>query len=120
MPEGSVERRLDRIESRQDQMVETLAVIREKVEQTNGHVDDVLAEIGRVPPMEARAGRLPITDRLHSIEAVVTPVAMQAAVHTALDQRRGLTWTRAQKGVTIGGVVVGTVFTVLRFAGLGG
>lgn len=120
MPEGGLERRLERIETRQDTMLETLAVIREKVTATNGHVEDISAEVGRVPAWETRGERLPITDRLHSIEAVVTPVAMQAALSAALNQRRGVTWARWQVLVTMSGVVVGATFTVLRFAGYGG
>lgn len=120
MPEGGLERRLERIEARQDTMLETLSVIREKVEQTNGSVADIAAEVGRIPPWETRGDRLPITDRLHSIEAVVSPTAMQSAVLAALDARRASTWTAGQKVVTMAGVLVGAVFAALRFAGYGG
>lgn len=120
MPEMALERRLERIESRQDIIIESLAVVREKVEQTNGSVADIVAEVGRIPTWEARGERLPITDRLHSIEAVVTPTAMQAAGLAALDRRRASTWTAWQKVVTMGGVLVGAIFTILRFAGYGG
>lgn len=97
-----------------------LTVVRAKVEQINGHVEDLAAEVGRVPPWETRGNRLPITDRLHSVESVVTPVAMQAAVHAAMNARRGVAWSRWQVLVTLSGVVIGAVFTVLRFVGLGG
>lgn len=120
MPEGALERRLERIESRQDAMLETLAVIRQKVEQTNGSVGDLVAEVGRVPPVEARAGRVPITDRLHAIEAVVTPTAMQASVLAALDSRRASTWTKGQKILTMAGVLVAIVVGILNLPWFGG
>jgi hypothetical protein len=120
MPEGGLERRLERIESRQDTMLETLSVIREKVTATNGHVEDLAAEVGRVPAWETRGDRKPITDRLHNIEAVVTPTAMRAAFLSALDSRRASTWTKGQKVATMAGVLIGAVAAVLRFAGYGG
>jgi hypothetical protein len=82
------EDRLARIERRQDEMISTLAVIRERVETTNGHVDDLLAEVGRVPLIAARGSRPTITDRIHVVEATVSPTAIEAAVHRALDARR--------------------------------
>lgn len=120
MPEGGLERRLERIEARQDTTLETLAVIREKVTQTNGGVQDLVAEVGRVPAWETRGERRPITDRLHNIEAVVSPTAMQAAVIAALDSRRASTWTKREKLVTMGAVLVGVVIAILSFLGLGG
>lgn len=120
MPEGGLERRLERIEARQDTMLETLAVIRQKVEQTNGSVADIAAEIGRVPAWETRGDRLPITDRIHAIEAVISPVALTALITDAMSHKRASTWTAGQKVLTMSAVLVGTVFTVLRFAGYGG
>lgn len=120
MPGDAIERRLERIEARQDTMLETLVVIRQQVEQTNGSVGDLVAEVGRVPAIEARAGRLPITDRLHTVEAVVSPAALQAAVLGALDARRASTWTKGQKVLTMGAVLLGTAVTIARFAGFGG
>lgn len=119
MPDGGLERRLERIEERQDSMLETLAVIREKVTQTNGSVADLVAEVGRVPKIETRQGRLPITDRLHTIEAVVSPVSMSAALTSALDERRGATWTRTQKVVTMVGVAIAAGTSILHALGIG-
>jgi hypothetical protein len=81
------EARLARIETRQDEMIATLAVIRERVEATNGFVDDLRAEVGRVPLLAARGTRLSLTDRMHEVEGTVTPLSIEAAVHRALEHR---------------------------------
>ena len=120
MPDGGVTERLDRIETRQIEQLEAAARTDEQMRGLRGDVGDLLAEVGRVPSAESRGARLPITDRLHNIEAVVTPVAIRAAVHQAFDERKTHGWTLFQKSVTIAGVLVGMTFTVLRFAGLGG
>lgn len=120
MPEGGLEKRLERIEAHQDAMLETLAVIRFKVEQTNGHVDDMLAEVGRVPPVKARGARLPITDRLHNIESVVTPVALEATVVNALRKERSHGWTVLQKVALFAVAFAGAVEGLLRLFGVGG
>jgi hypothetical protein len=114
------EARLARIERRQDDMIATLAVIREKVETTNGSVADVVAEVGRVPLLAARGARPTITDRLHMVESTVTPVAIEAAVHRALDARRNTAWTRGQKALLFLFAALAGVIGLLNFLGLGG
>jgi hypothetical protein len=114
------EDRLARIERRQDDMIATLAVIREKVETTNGHVDDLVAEVGRVPLLAARGTRPTITDRMHIVEGTVTPVAIEAAVHRALDARRNTAWTFGQKAMLFLVALFTAVTTLLRFLGYGG
>jgi hypothetical protein len=101
-------------------MIQTLAVIREKVEATNGHVADVVAEVGRVPLLAARGTRLTITDRLHVVESTVTPIAIEAAVHRALDSRRNTAWTFGQKAMLFVFALLAAVTGLLRFLGYGG
>jgi hypothetical protein len=101
-------------------MISTLVVIREKVETTNGHVDDLLAEVGRVPLIAARGTRPTITDRIHAVEATMTPVAIEAAVHRALDARRNTAWTRGQKATLFLFAALASVTGLLRFLGYGG
>jgi hypothetical protein len=114
------EARLARIETRQDEMIATLAVIRERVEATNGFVDDLRAEVGRVPLLAARGARLSLTDRMHEVEGTVTPVSIEAAVHRALDARRNTAWTRGQKAMLFAFAAVASVIGLLNFLGLGG
>jgi uncharacterized protein (DUF1778 family) len=112
--------RLARIEERQDEMIAALASLEHKVDTTNGFVLDLRAEVGRVPLLAARGTRLTVTDRLHAVEGVVTPVAIEAAVHRALDARRNTAWTRGQKAMLFMFAAVACVIGLLNFLGLGG
>ncbi len=79
------------------------------VDQVNGHVADVLTEIGTVPDHRYRkADRRTVTDRLHTLEndkqaARIAAEALKAAAETraqaveAVEQARSRQWTRGQK-----------------------
>jgi hypothetical protein len=112
--------RLARIEDRQDEMIAALASISQKVDTTNGSVLDLRAEVGRVPLLAARGARPSVTDRLHIVEGTVTPVAIEAAVHRALDARRNTAWTRGQKAMLFLFAACACTVGLLNFFGLGG
>lgn len=119
MPGGSIESRLDRIEVSLQGVRETQVLLVAQVAEMNGHVDDLRAEVGRVPEIAMRGARTPITDRLHTIEGVVTPTAMEAAVHRALNARRTVGWTRFQKAALFIAALAGAVAGILRVFGVG-
>lgn len=79
---------------------------------------DLRAEVGNVPAADVRAGRPPITERLHNLEAQTSPIAMQAAIQKAIDNNRAAFWTRGQKLVTVAGVIIGAAAGVLRLLGV--
>jgi hypothetical protein len=112
--------RLARIEERQDEMISALASLEHKVDTTNEFVVDLRAEVGRVPLLAARGARPTVTDRLHVVEGIVTPVAIEAAVHRALDSRRNTAWTRGQKAMLFMFAAVACMIGLLNFFGLGG
>jgi hypothetical protein len=112
--------RLARIEERQTEMIAALASLGNKVDTTNGFVLDLRAEVGRVPVLAARGTRLSVTDRLHAVEGTVTPTAIEAAVHRALDARRNTAWTRGQKATLFMFAALASVTGLLRFLGYGG
>lgn len=120
MPEGTIERRLDRIEESLLSVRETQITLVAQVAEMNGHVTDLQAEVGRVPHAGVRGERLPVTDRLHKIEAVVTPVAIEAVMHRVLDARKSAGWTHFQKRALFLVAVVGASASVGRLFGLGG
>lgn len=119
MPGGSIESRLDRIEVSLQSVRESQVLLVAQVAEMNGHVEDLRAEVGRVPQLSMRGTRESVTDRLHTIEAVVTPTAMEAAVHRALNARRTVGWTRVQKAAVITAAVAGAVAGILRLFGVG-
>lgn len=120
MPEGSIERRLDRIEESVLSVRETQVHLVAQIEEMNGHVQDLQAEVGRVPRFSQRGQRLPITDRLHTIENVVSPAAQEAMMHRVLDSRKAAGWTHVQKRALFATAIVGAIASVSRLFGLGG
>lgn len=120
MSTGSVDHKLERIEDRQTEILVQLAAVVSKLDKVNGSVADLLAEVGNVPPVEARGDRKTITSRMHSIEATMSPAAFEAAMTRVMSHRRVAIWKQWQLRLTLASVVIGTVVTILRFAGFGG
>jgi hypothetical protein len=120
MSDGSLERRFDRFDERQTEILVTLGAVEGKLDKVNGSVADLLAEVGNVPERDARGDRKTITSRMHALEATVSPSAIEASMTRVLAKRRVAIWKAWQLRLTLLSVVVGMVFTVLRFAGFGG
>jgi hypothetical protein len=120
MSDGNLERRFDRFDERQTEILVQLGTMEGKLDKVNGSVADLLAEVGNVPDADARGDRKTITTRLHSLESTVSPSAIEAAMTRVLAKRRVAIWKAWQLRLTLLSVVVGMIFTVLRFAGYGG
>ena len=120
MPDGSITTRLDRIEQKQIEMLVTLKALEDGQAAERETLEDVVAELGGAPPRETRGNRQTVRDSIHELRGWCAPVAMEAAFRRVLNEKRATYWTRWQKGITVTGVIVGSLAAVLRLAGVGG
>lgn len=81
---------------------------------------DVVAEIGGAPPRASRGSRPSIRSSIHELRGFCAPVALEATFRRILQEHRATFWTRWQKGITVGGVIIGALAAVLRLFGVGG
>ncbi len=96
----------------------TLRELKHGVDTVNGHVADVLMEIGTVPDHRYReADRLTVTKRLHKLEndASASQIAQEA-----LRRTKDQAWTRGQKIGLFAFAAVGALGVLLRLVGVGG
>ncbi len=124
--------RVERLENEIDEMRKDMAVfIREAtlsfkelrlgVDQVNGHVADVLMEIGTVPDHRYRnTERRTVTDRLHKLENDSAAAKIAAVALKASEETRAMTreqaWTKRQKIALFIIAVVGAVVAVAGLA----
>jgi hypothetical protein len=120
VPDGSITTRLDRIEQKQADLLVAIQELRDSQQAARETLADVVAEIGGAPPRDTRGDRPTIRDSVHELRAVCSPVAIEGSFRKVLSERRGMFFTRWQRGITVTGVIIASVFTVLRFLGYGG
>ncbi len=97
----------------------TLSKLEQGVEQVNGHVADVLSEIGTVPDHRYReSNRQTITGRLHKLEndSNAAEIAKEALKQASESRAHG--WSRGQKIGAFVLLCVGTVIGILNAAGV--
>lgn len=119
MPEGAIERRLERIEERQQQIIVAIERLTLKAEVNAGTVSAVIAEVGGAPDVATRQGRLTMRDRIHDLENdTAAATAAKAALEAATAARIGQ-WTVREKTL-VGLCAIGTfAMSLLRVAGIG-
>jgi hypothetical protein len=91
--------------------------LKHSVAQVNGHIADLMMEVGEAPDHRYReAGRPTIRSRLHVLE---NDKATLAVATQALKEARNNNWTRAQKTGLFAFAFIGALGVLTRLFGLG-
>ncbi len=89
------------------------------VDAVNGHVADVLLEIGTVPDHRYReADRLTVTKRLHMLENDSAAAKIAGAALASAEASKAQAWTRWQKIALFVIAVVGMILGILAALGV--
>ncbi len=89
------------------------------IEQVNGHVADVLMELGTVPDHRYREpSRLTVTNRLHKLENDSASARIAGAALAAAEASKEQAWTRWQKIALFVIAVVGMILGILAAIGI--
>jgi len=120
MPEGSTERRLERLEARQESLLLAIERLTAKVEGNSVNIAAIVGEVGGVQDLATRQGRPTLRDRVHLLENdTAAATAAKAALQAAQNTRAGQ-WTMREKTL-VGLCAVGTfALSILRAFGIGG
>lgn len=114
-----LKRRLDRIETNQQEMRLTLTEISAAAKQMNGTVINILAELGEAPDYRFRGDRPTVRDRIHKLQsesatAKIATHALEAAKAAQLQ-----TWSRREKAGLFAFAALGAASYLLRLFGVG-
>ncbi len=89
------------------------------VDTVNGHVADVLMELGTVPDHRYREpSRLTVTNRLHKLENDSASARIAGAALAAAEASKEQAWTRWQKIALFLIAVVGMILGILAAVGV--
>jgi hypothetical protein len=119
MPEGSIERRLERIEERQQEMLVAIERLMQRAETNASGISSIVGEIGGVTDLAIRQGRPTLRDRVHRLENDTAAATAAKAALQAAQNARASNWTLREK-VLVGACAVGTfALSVARAFGIG-
>ncbi len=89
------------------------------LEQVNGHIADVLMELGTVPDRRYREpDRLTVTRRLHKLENDSASARIAGAALASAEASKAQAWTRWQKIALFIIAVVGMILGILAAIGI--
>ncbi len=91
------------------------------VDNVNGHIADVLMEVGDAPDHRFREkDRLTLRTRVHKLENDSAAASIAQTALEKANELRGQAWTRGQKLGLFAFAFVGALGVVLRVFGVGG
>lgn len=114
-----LKRRLDRIESNQQEMRQTLTEISAAAKQMNGTVINILAELGEAPDYRLRGDRPTIRDRIHELQNESAAAKIAASALEAMKAAQAQTWSRREKIGLFTFATLGAASYLLRLFGVG-
>ncbi len=89
------------------------------VDQVNGHIADLMLEVGDAPDHRYReSGRPNLRSRVHALENDRAAVKIAEAVIKAAEEEKGQQWTRWQKIALFLIAVVGMILGILAAIGV--
>ncbi len=113
-------RRVQQLEAEIAALREDVKQVKLGVDQVNGHIADILSEIGGAPDRDYRDTERPtMRKRLHELENDKAAARIATQVLDAIEQSKSQAWTRGQKIGLFAFACVGCLIAILNLIGVG-